>query len=117
MTSRGFPRRIPTLSCVSPRMAQSFTRTSPADPFSHARAAIPSEYVPELLQAWATGEIRQVEASDGKKVFDFTIAPVPGRGYINLYGRDVTEEKSLAAKIPAGSEDGSRRTACGRRRA
>ena len=63
------------------------------------KSRIPSEYVPELLQAWATGEIRQVEASDGKKVFDFTIAPVPGRGYINLYGRDVTEEKSLAAKF------------------
>jgi two-component system, cell cycle sensor histidine kinase and response regulator CckA len=60
---------------------------------------IPSEYVPELLQASATGEIRQIEASNGKKVFDFTIAPVSARGYINLYGRDVTEEKSLAAKF------------------
>jgi len=60
---------------------------------------IPSEYLPEALQAWATGEIRQVETSDRKKVFDFTIAPVPSRGYINLYGKDVTEEKSLAAKF------------------
>ena len=63
------------------------------------KSSIPSEYMPELLQAWATSEIRQVEASDRKKVFDFTIAPVPSRGYINLYGRDVSEEKSLAAKF------------------
>ena len=27
------------------------------------------------------------------------IVPVPGRGYINLYGRDITEEKSLATKF------------------
>ncbi|HUI71016.1 MAG TPA: PAS domain S-box protein [Spirochaetia bacterium] len=60
---------------------------------------IPSEHMPELLKAWATGESRTIEASDNENVVELTIAPVPSRGYINLYGRDITEEKSLAAKF------------------
>ena len=60
---------------------------------------IPLVYMPELLQAWATGEKRKIEVREGKNVFDLTIAPIPSRGYINLYGRDVTEEKSLSEKF------------------
>ena len=60
---------------------------------------IPLEHMPDLLKAWAAGESCQLEASDEGKVVSLTIAPVPGRGYINLYGRDITEEKSLSAKF------------------
>jgi PAS domain S-box-containing protein len=60
---------------------------------------MPSEHMPELLQAWATGENRQVEISVDGNVIDLTITPVPSRGYINLYGRDISEEKSLGAKF------------------
>ena len=60
---------------------------------------IPQQYRPDLLAAWATGESRQIEVSDDKRSIDLTIAPVPDRGYVNLYGRDITEEKSLSAKF------------------
>jgi len=60
---------------------------------------IPSEHMPELLQAWASGEKRKIEVREGKNVFELMIAPILSRGYINLYGRDVTEEKSLAEKL------------------
>jgi PAS domain S-box-containing protein len=60
---------------------------------------VPLAYMPELLQAWASGEKRIIEAQEGKNVFELTIAPILSRGYINLYGRDVTEEKSLSEKF------------------
>jgi two-component system, cell cycle sensor histidine kinase and response regulator CckA len=60
---------------------------------------IPLAYMPELLKAWATSEKRRIEVREGKNVFELTIAPIPSRGYINLYGRDVTEEKSLSEKF------------------
>ncbi|MGA2642627.1 MAG: PAS domain S-box protein, partial [Spirochaetia bacterium] len=60
---------------------------------------IPSEHTPEILQAWSSAEKRQIEVHESTRVFQLMIAPVPSRGYINLYGRDVTEEKSLAEKF------------------
>jgi PAS domain S-box-containing protein len=61
--------------------------------------SIPPEHMPELQLAWASGEKRRIEARDGRNVFELTITPIRSRGWINLYGRDVTEEKSLAEKF------------------
>jgi signal transduction histidine kinase/ActR/RegA family two-component response regulator len=55
--------------------------------------------MPALLQAWASGEKRKIEAREGRNVLELTIVPILSRGYINLYGRDVTEEKSLSEKF------------------
>ncbi len=60
---------------------------------------IPSRHMPELLQAWSSGEKRIIETQEEEKVFELTIAPILSRGYINLYGRDVTEERSLSEKL------------------
>jgi PAS domain S-box-containing protein len=60
---------------------------------------IPVEHMQELLQTWHAGEKRNIEVHEGKRVFELTIAPIRSRGYIDLYGRDVTEERSLAEKF------------------
>jgi PAS domain S-box-containing protein len=60
---------------------------------------IPSEQIPELHKAWTSGEKRKIEARDGKSIIELAIVPILSRGYINLYGRDVTEEQSLAEKL------------------
>jgi PAS domain S-box-containing protein len=60
---------------------------------------IPKEHMQELLQAWPSGERRKIEVREGRNVFELTIAPILSRGYIDLYGRDVTEERSLAEKF------------------
>jgi PAS domain S-box-containing protein len=60
---------------------------------------IPAEHMPELLHAWASGENREIEAHEGTNVYELTIAPILSRAYINLYGRDITEEKSLAERF------------------
>ncbi len=60
---------------------------------------IPVEHMEELQKAWSSGEKRQIEVRGDKNVFQLTIAPIRSRGYINLYGRDITEEKSLTEKF------------------
>ncbi|WP_298036295.1 PAS domain S-box protein [uncultured Desulfuromonas sp.] len=52
--------------------------------------------VEELL---AGGESREVEVLRGEAVFNFDWVPVAGAGYVNLYGKDVTERKRAEAAL------------------
>jgi len=40
-----------------------------------------------------TAEVQETEFESGDRVFAFSIAPVAGETYINIYGRDITERK------------------------
>jgi two-component system, cell cycle sensor histidine kinase and response regulator CckA len=60
---------------------------------------IPAAHLPEIVQAWEAGEKREMEVREGTKTFAITITPIPAARYINLYGKDVTEEKSLGEKF------------------
>ena len=60
---------------------------------------LPSWNAQVLREAWAAGEKTSIEAKEGKRAFELTVVPILVRGYINLYGRDITEEKSLAEKF------------------
>ena len=44
-------------------------------------------------EASGTAEVRETEFESGDRVFAFSIAPVAGETYINIYGRDITERK------------------------
>ena len=39
-----------------------------------------------------TAEVQETEFESGDRVFAFSIAPVPGETYINIYGRDISRE-------------------------
>ncbi|HYW84558.1 MAG TPA: ATP-binding protein [Spirochaetia bacterium] len=60
---------------------------------------MPAAHLPALMQAWEAGEKGEIEVREGRKTFAITIAPIRAAGYINLYAKDVTEEKSLAEKF------------------
>jgi two-component system cell cycle sensor histidine kinase/response regulator CckA len=60
---------------------------------------VPRRLMAELGSAWASGVNREIEVREDDRVFLVTIAPIRSRGYINLYGKDVTEEKSLAERF------------------
>jgi two-component system, cell cycle sensor histidine kinase and response regulator CckA len=62
-------------------------------------AMLPAPHTAELGAAWAANEPRKIETRDGSTTVELTIMPIPSRGYINIYGRDVTEEKSLSEKF------------------
>ncbi|NUQ62080.1 MAG: PAS domain S-box protein [Pirellulales bacterium] len=75
----------------------------------HVGRAAPEGFaaiVRKTLDARQTGEI---EVAAGDRVFTFLCAPIPDGGYVNLYGRDITERKQAeetlrAAKIEAENE-------------
>ncbi len=50
-------------------------------------------------EAWAAGESRAGEFRSGDYIFAFTLTPVPDAGYVNLYGRGVTEERRALAEV------------------
>jgi PAS domain S-box-containing protein len=60
---------------------------------------VPEEYLRALTLAWETGEKREIEIRNGLKSYIFTFVPFTAAGYINLYGRDVTEEKALTQRL------------------
>jgi len=59
----------------------------------------PAEYLLALTRAWESGEKQEIEVSEGTMTYAVTVVPFAAAGYINLYGRNVTEEKSLAEKL------------------
>jgi len=60
---------------------------------------VSSEYLRALTHAWETREKQEIEIREGSGTYVVTIVPFTAAGYINLYGRDVTEEKALAQQL------------------
>jgi len=60
---------------------------------------IPQRYLPGISLAWEIKERREIELSEASRTYAVTIVPFASAGYINLYGRDVTEEKALAERL------------------
>ena len=61
--------------------------------------SVPQHFMTEVLAAWDQDERRMTETREAGSVVEMTITPIRSRGYINLYGRDITEEKSLSEKF------------------
>ena len=59
----------------------------------------PSEYLGALTHAWESREKQEIEIREASRSYAITIVPFADAGYINLYGRDVTEEKALAERL------------------
>jgi PAS domain-containing protein len=62
-------------------------------PCEAGRPAPPALAAP-AAEALRSGTVRQVEVQSSGRTFSFVCAPLPGCGYVNLYGRDVTEHKA-----------------------
>ena len=60
---------------------------------------VPAEYLHALTHAWESGEKQEIEIREGPMTYAVSIVPFAAAGYINLYGRDVTEEKTLAQRL------------------
>jgi two-component system, cell cycle sensor histidine kinase and response regulator CckA len=60
---------------------------------------IPKEYLHALTHVWESGEKQEIEISEATRTYAITIVPIVAAGYANIYGRDVTEEKTLAQRL------------------
>ena len=52
-----------------------------------------------LALAWESGEKKEIEVRESSKSYILTFVPFAAAGYVNIYGRDVTEEKALAQRL------------------
>jgi PAS domain S-box-containing protein len=60
---------------------------------------VPSDYLRALTHAWESGEKQEIEIREASRSYAVTIVPFAAAGYVNIYGRDVTEEKTLAERL------------------
>ena len=64
-----------------------------------AERRVPEEFMHEVTLAWETGQKKEIEVRESSRIYALTIVPFTDAGYINLYGRDVTEEKTLSEML------------------
>lgn len=54
------------------------------------------EFRSEVLETQRQGQTREVEFTVGDQRYVFTMVPIPDGGHVNIYGRDVTDERVAA---------------------
>ncbi len=99
--------RLQSLARFPDESPQPVLRVSPDGSVMYANKAseplmaswVSGRYLPALTFAWESGKKQEIEIHEASRSYAVTIVPFPGVGYINLYGRDVTEEKSLAERL------------------
>ncbi len=55
--------------------------------------SVPKQWTKHIMAVLNSGKSKEVEFKHGIKIFSFIFIPVTETGYVNIYGRDVTERK------------------------
>ncbi len=63
--------------------------------------AVPGSVQDKIKQAIKTGKVLQFEAICQSKIYNLSISPVPDRGYVNIYGHDITKRKQAEKALQA----------------
>jgi two-component system, chemotaxis family, CheB/CheR fusion protein len=58
----------------------------------------------ELKGVLENGKIVELEARLGESLFSFMLVPIPDRGYVNIYGHDITEQKQAEEALHESEE-------------
>jgi len=72
---------------------------------------LPAPYSEYVREALASGNARREEVEVDGYVFALTFAPVAQKGYVNIYGRDVTERRRAENALRLKSEELTRSNA------
>ncbi|MBN1439842.1 MAG: PAS domain S-box protein [Anaerolineales bacterium] len=67
--------------------------------------AVPGGFRARLGEAYERNEIRDVETAVADRVFSCFLTPVRKAGYVNVYGRDITEIKQARSALERQAEE------------
>ncbi len=65
---------------------------------------LPAPLLPLVGQAMAAGQEIQQDVELGEHVYSVAVVPIPGEGYANVYGRDITERKHAEEALRESEE-------------
>ena len=64
----------------------------------------PDQWHQVVNDAISSGLSKEFEVEHGDQIFSFVVAPIPEAGYVNIYGRKITERKKAEDKLRRYSE-------------
>jgi len=70
----------------------------------HKKSMLADDLVEVCADASHTTEVRETEFGSGDRIFAFSVAPVAGENYINIYGREITERKQTERALLESEE-------------
>ncbi|MFQ5717693.1 MAG: PAS domain S-box protein, partial [Nitrospinales bacterium] len=66
--------------------------------------AAPIDWQKNILQVLSSRSSKDVEIDIKDRTFAFQISPIPDMGYVNIYGRDITERKRAEERLKKSRE-------------
>ena len=60
---------------------------------------VPEDWRTHVVTTLASGQGREVEVTDGDRVFSYILTPAVDRGYVNVYGRDISARKRTELEL------------------
>ena len=67
-------------------------------------APLPSPYDSYVQEAISTGQVKSGEFDFEGRIYALNFTPVPEKGYVNIYGRDVTERRKTEEALRASEK-------------
>ncbi|MCX6142291.1 MAG: PAS domain S-box protein, partial [Ignavibacteriales bacterium] len=65
---------------------------------------MPDDWRTQIAEVSKSGQRKEIEVRCGQRVFSCILASILGAGYVNVYGRDVTERKQTEARVKQALE-------------
>ena len=65
----------------------------------HVGEKVPATWLKRVQQVIAGGKVLEGEETVDGQIIAFSLTPISGHDYVNLYGRDVTEQRAIEAQL------------------
>ncbi|HYL81302.1 MAG TPA: response regulator, partial [Candidatus Acidoferrum sp.] len=70
---------------------------------------LPQPWRENVQQVYAAGMPREIEVASGARVFSIVLVPIRDAGYVNLYGRDISDRKRTEVALRKAHDELERR--------